>query len=89
MRRRQTLLLAAAIGLGASSLGGCAGLKPTVMRTRGPNGQPAYALTCVNASDCYAKAGDLCGARGFQVTMSGIYSSGLVTGSLSSYVGSA
>lgn len=58
----------AALALIAIQLSGCAiGVKSVF----GPDGQQAYAITCSalgrHWTDCFEKAGELCGARGYNI----------------------
>ncbi len=59
---RAGLVLAAAL-----AFGGCA----TSSKTYGPNGEVAYSIGCSGAALswglCYEKAGDICGAKGYDV----------------------
>ena len=58
----------ALLALIAIQLCGCAvGVKPVY----GPDGQQAHAITCSalgrDWSDCFEKAGQICGARGYKI----------------------
>lgn len=51
----------------AALLAGCA----TAKKTYTPDGRQGYAVACsgemLNWGDCYHKAGDICGARGYNI----------------------
>jgi hypothetical protein len=56
-----------ALIFGAALLAGCATASPTY----GPDGRAAYAVTCggnaLSWASCQKKAGDICGAKGYDV----------------------
>jgi hypothetical protein len=80
----------AVIALIAIQLCGCAvGVKPVY----GPDGQQAHAITCSalgrDWSDCFEKAGQICGARGYKVWNQATSQSGFISGTEDSIVASS
>lgn len=60
--KREGVLLAVAL-----ALSGCA----ISSKTYGPDGREAHSINCSGAAlswgECFAKAGDICGAKGYEV----------------------
>lgn len=56
----------------ACSLSGCF-LPAPANRTYGPNGKPAYTISCPGSMNgwghCYERAGNLCGSSGYEILM--------------------
>jgi hypothetical protein len=80
----------AMLALAAIQLSGCAvGVKPVY----GPDGQQAHAITCSalgrDWSDCFEKAGQICGTRGYTVWNQATSQSSVITGSEDSILGSS
>jgi hypothetical protein len=78
----------AVLALTAIHLGGCAvGVKPVY----GPDGQQAHAITCSalgrDWSDCFEKAGQICGARGYKVWNQATSESSVISGDQNSIFG--
>lgn len=78
----------AVLALISIQLTGCAvGVKPVY----GPDGQQAHAITCSDLgrdwSDCFEKAGEICGARGYKVWNQSSSQSAVISGSEDSIVG--
>ena len=81
----------AVLVLAAISLSGCvASVKPVY----GPDGAQAHAITCsagwgLDWSDCFEKAGEICGARGYKVWNQAASQSSVITGTEGTVIGSS
>ena len=76
------------LAFAAIHLGGCIVAKPVY----GPDGRQAHAITCsgsigVDWSDCFIKAGEICGARGYTTWNQSASQSSLISGSEGSVFG--
>jgi hypothetical protein len=70
-------------------LTGCA----SASKTYGPDGREAYTLTCSGAarswSNCYAKAGKICGTKGYDVLSQNGDQNAIITGSNGNFAGAS
>lgn len=70
-------------------LAGCASASPTYL----PSGGKGYSLDCSGSARswnmCYEKAGELCGARGYQVVGGGSEQGMIVAGNANGVFGSS
>jgi hypothetical protein len=83
-----SVLRNAVLALTAINLCGCAvAVKPVY----GPDGEQAHAITCSalgrDWSDCFEKAGQICGARGYKVWNQSSSQSAVISGSEDSIFG--
>lgn len=78
----------AVLALISIQLTGCA---VVVKPVYGPDGQQAHAITCSalgrDWSDCFEKAGEICGARGYNIWNQATSQSGVLSGSEDSIFG--
>ena len=78
----------AVLALTAIQLGACA---VVVKPVYGPDGQQAHAIACSalgrDWSDCFEKAGQICGARGYKVWNQSSSQSAVISGSEDSIFG--
>jgi hypothetical protein len=78
----------AVLALVVVNLCGCA---VTVKPVYGPDGQQAHAIACSalgkDWSDCFEKAGEICGARGYKVWNQATSQSAIISGSEESVIG--
>jgi hypothetical protein len=80
----------AVLALIAIQLAGCAvGVKSVF----GPDGQQAHAITCSalgrDWTDCFEKAGEICGARGYNIWNQSTSKSAVLSGSEGAVFGSS
>jgi hypothetical protein len=77
------------LALTAIQLAGCVTVKPVF----GPDGQPASAISCSDSSldwsDCFAKAGEICGTRGYKIWNQSASPNGILIGDHDSVYGGA
>jgi len=79
----------AMLALAAVSLCGCA---VSVKSVYGPDGGEAQAITCSSGwgldwSDCFEKAGEICGTRGYKVWNQASTQSGVISGGEGGVIG--
>jgi hypothetical protein len=79
----------AVLALIGIQLTGCVVVKPVY----GPDGEPAHAISCSDSmldwTDCFAKAGEICGTRGYKIWNQSASQSAVLAGGSGSVIGSA
>lgn len=79
----------AVLALSIIQLAGCVEVKPVF----GPDGRDAVAISCSDSSldwsDCFAKAGEICGTRGYKIWNQSASRSGVLIGDHDSVYGDA